>query len=74
MTNGNKYHSFIHFLRVTGEFNKAQSNVFRHVSDMTIKEMLVDMGIFSHEHVSYLWNQYIRGKINTYISEDDNDT
>jgi len=44
------------------------------VSDMTIKEMLVDMRIFSHEHVSYLWNQYIRGKINTYISEDDNDT
>ena len=73
MTNGNKFNSFIHFLQVTGEFNKAQSNCFRHAADMLLKEMLVDMGIFSNEHVSYLWQQYIRGKVNNYLKEGNDD-
>lgn len=62
MTNGNKYHSFSHFLYESGEFNKAQYGCFRHVSDIEMKEFLVKLGIITQEHANYLWSQYVRGE------------
>jgi len=69
MTNGNRYYSFIHFLKETGEFNEAKANCFRHTGDMMMKELLVEMGLMTDEHANYLWQQYIRGKVNVFLKE-----
>jgi hypothetical protein len=62
MKNKEEEKTFLNFLISQGDLVPEQYEPFRHFMDMELRDLLKKIGIFSEEHMRFMWSKYIHEK------------